>query len=160
MTRLIRGPLLNAFALGWGVSMMISSTLVPRLLVDGAISFLFVPAFQLLAFWIVFRRRGPEGRFDVAVERFFASNTPWLVLVFGLALWGVVQSPFEAALWSWNEVLAALGAMVLAAAWSWWLERDQLRPGESLLYRAIAWPAVSIYFLGIATWADVRWMLA
>ena len=157
---MLRGPLLHAFALGWGVSMMNSSTLVPRLLVDGAISFVFVPAFQLLAFWIVFRRRGPEARFDVAAERFFATNTPWLVLVFGLALWGVIQSPRDAAVWSWNEVLAALGAMGLAAAWSWWLERDQLRPRESVLYRAMAWPAVLIYFLGFSVWADLRWMLA
>ena len=140
--------------------MLISSTLVPRLLIDGAISFLFVPVFQLLAFAVVYRRSRRRLPFAQAVKRFFATNTPWLLWLFGLGLWSVAQSPREASLWSLNEMLVAVGVVIPVAAWSWWLERDLLRARESLTFRAIAWPAVLIYFVGIATWADVRWFFA
>jgi hypothetical protein len=156
---MLRGPLVSAFALGWGASMMISSTLVPRLLIDGAVSFLFVPLLQLLAFRIVYR---PAGRtpFTSAADAFFATNTPWLAWIFALGLWCMAQTPREAALWSWTEVVVALSAMVPAVVRSWWLERDLLQMRESLLYRALAWPAIATYFLGFAVWADLRWMFA
>jgi hypothetical protein len=156
---LLRGPVLNAFVLGWAISMIVTSTLVPRLVIDGAISFLFVPVIQVLAFAVVYRRTRRHVEFAEAADRFFATNTPWLLWLFGLGLWCVLQSPRDAALWSLTEILVALGALIPVMAWSWWLERDLLRVRESLVFRAIAWPAVLIYFLGIATWADVRWWL-
>jgi hypothetical protein len=157
---LLRGPLLSAFVLGWAISMLISSTLVPRLLIDGAISFLFVPVFQLIGFAVVYRRAPLRAAFADAVDRFFATNTPWLLWLFRLGLWCVLQSPREAALWSWNEIRVALAAVIPVIAWSWWLERDLLRTRESLAFRAIVWPAVLIYFVGIAVWSDVRWFFA
>jgi hypothetical protein len=153
-------PLITTLALGWGVSLLISSTLAPRLFIDGAVSFLFVPFFQLVAFWLVFRRRRAPEPFSVALDRFFATNTPWLLWMFGVGVWCIVQaSPRDAALWSGNEVLVALAAMVVAAAYSWWLERDLLRGRESLLYRAIAWPAVIFYFLGFSLVPELVWRL-
>jgi hypothetical protein len=156
----LRAVLLNAFVLGWAISMLVSSTLVPRLVIDGAISFLFVPVFQLLAFALVYRPTRPRLPFAHAVERFFATNTPWMLWLFGLGLWCVLQSPRDASLWSLNEIVIALAALIPVIASSWWLERDLLQVRESLAFRALAWPAVLIYFIGIAAWADVRWFLA
>jgi hypothetical protein len=157
---LLRGPLFNAFVLGWAISMIVTSTLVPRLVIDGAISFLFVPLFQVLAFAVVHRRARPRLAFSDAVDRFFATNTPWLLWLFGIGFWCVVQSPVDASLWSLNEMLVTLAAVIPAIVWSWRLERELLGPRESLLVRAIHWPAVLIYFIGIAMWADLRWLLA
>ena len=140
--------------------MLISSTLTPRLVIDGAVSFLFVPVFQLVSFALIYRRRRRTLPFADAVGRFFGTNTPWHVWMFGLGLWCIAQSPRDAALWSWNEILVALVAVVPVIAWSWWLERDLLRTRESIAFRAVAWPAVLIYFIGIAAWADMRWFFA
>ena len=140
--------------------MLVSSTLVPRLLIDGAISFLFVPVFQLLVFALLYRRGRRPLLFGEAADRFFATNMPWHVWIFGLGLWCIAQSPREGSLWSWNEILVAVVALVPVIVWSWWLERDLLRTRESIAFRVIAWPAVLIYFIGIAAWADVRWFFA
>jgi hypothetical protein len=154
---MLRGPLLSAFGLGWAVSMLISSTLTFRLLVDGAVSFLFIPVFQLLAFVAVYRRRPQRLPMDTAVDRFFASSAPLLLWLFALGLWCVLQSPREAALWSFTEVISALTGLVVALGWSWWKERGVLRGVESLAYRALAWSAILTYFLGISLWPELVW---
>ena len=140
--------------------MIVSSTLVPRLMIDGAISFLFVPVIQVLAFAVVYRRTRRHVDFAEAADRFFATNMPWLLWLLAVGLWCVLQSPRDASLWSLTEIFVALGTLIPVMVWSWWLERDLLRVRESLVFRAIAWPAVLVYFIGIATWADLRWLLA
>ena len=53
MTSLLRKPLLLLFVLGCGVSAMASGRFSMRLIVDGAVSFAFLPALELLALAIV-----------------------------------------------------------------------------------------------------------
>ena len=52
---LLRRPLLLAFVLGCGVSLLASGRFTPRLVVDGTLSFAFVPVCELIAYAIVYR---------------------------------------------------------------------------------------------------------
>jgi hypothetical protein len=52
----LRRPLLLAFTLGCAVSLLASGRLSARLIVDGAVSFAFVPVFEVLAFAALYRR--------------------------------------------------------------------------------------------------------
>jgi hypothetical protein len=75
-----RRPLWLAFVFGCLVSAAASGRFSVRLIGDGALSFAFVPAFEVAALAIVCRT-GVRARlpFAEAVDRFFAGNRPWLV---------------------------------------------------------------------------------
>src|SRR5262245_20165683 len=75
---LVRRPLLLMLVLGCAVSLGVSGRLTIRLLLDGALSFAFIPLSQLAGFALVYRLRPPALPFADAVDRFFAGNTVWL----------------------------------------------------------------------------------
>jgi hypothetical protein len=52
-----------------------------RLIVDGAISFAFIPIIQIASFALVYRLSATDKRpsFALAADRFFAGDTPWLL---------------------------------------------------------------------------------
>jgi hypothetical protein len=151
-----RRPTLLAVVLGCSVSMAATGRFTPRLIADGAIAFLFVPAFAWLAFALVFRRSRHAFGFRQAADLFFLGHSPWLLwLVLLIAVTASVPprrlSPF---------ILPLLVSMLVPAVWGLWLDfhffREVLQrtPREArrdvLLHRALAWTAVTVYFLGIA----------
>lgn len=79
--RLLRRPLLLAFVLGCGISILASGRLTLRLIVDGMLSFAFVPACQLAGLAAVYRARRAPLTFSEAADRFFEGNSPWLWLL-------------------------------------------------------------------------------
>ena len=167
-----RRPLLLALALGTTLSIAASGRVSVRLVVDGALSFGFVPIIELLAFFLVYRRRARTMSFAPAVDRFFVGNSPWLVALTVVAAITAIDTPQDAMLWTGFPRLAVLVAGAIAAgAWSLYLDvrfsQSTLRSSRSTaiadacLFRAIAWPLATVYFLGYAIWPMlVQWSRA
>ncbi len=159
---LARRPLLLALALGCMVSMQASGRLTARLILDGAISFAFVPVLQIAALAIVGRRTRRALPFSRLVDVFFAGNGPWLVWLLAFSLLRVVESPMEAAAppavlrWTLDASFAA--TIAWSARIDWHFFREVLpRPGESawrdlLVARVVVWGAGIACFFGIAIW--------
>jgi hypothetical protein len=157
----VRRLVLLAFFLGSTVSLLASGRLTPRLVVDGALSMAFVPIIQLGAFGAVYRWRRRPMAFGVAADRFFAGNLPWLYWLFGVAVVAAFVPPTQMGYW----VVPIELAMFVPIGWGTWLDirffRDDMAAtprgaaGDAALYRAIAWPLITAYFLGIAIWAEV-----
>jgi hypothetical protein len=160
---LVRRPLLLMFVLGCGVSLIASGRLSPRLILDGAISFAFVPVVEAAAFAVAYRLGSRRLPFARAMDLFFATNAPWLLMLVALAALTVFQPQRQVATWSapprrW--ILAA--AVVLTIAWSAYLDfafsRRTLRRSAAaaardvIVLRGIAWTLGAIYFLGFAAW--------
>jgi len=163
---LLRRPLLLALFLGSGVSLMSSGRLTPRLVLDGALSFAFVPLFELIAFALVYRRRARRLPSALDVDRFFATNSPWMLCIVALAALVSIQAPRDIGAWIATPlVLAPLAAISLAIVWSAYQDVQYFRRTlqqptadavrDAALLRAIAWPAGAIYFVGIAIWPNV-----
>jgi hypothetical protein len=140
------------------------------LVVDGALSMAFVPAFVVLAF-IVVLRTGTRRQMPLpeSVDRFMCGNTPWLAALIGL--YAVTAFVPPRGLSSW---LLTLGAMALAAlGWSLRLDYRFFRDATSrsrggalrdlVLHRAMSWTGIFVYFLGWAAWTEygreaARWL--
>src|SRR5262245_50321610 len=75
---LLRRALLLAFMLGCGVSLLASGRFTLRLIVDGTLSFAFVPLCELAAYAVVFRVQRGARPFARAADRYFAGNAAWL----------------------------------------------------------------------------------
>ena len=156
-----RRPLWLAFVLGCLVSATTTGRFGIRSIVDGAVSFAFVPAFQVGALFIVCRF-GARARmpFGETVDRFFAGNTPWILwLTLVAAAYAVVPPRSSSTLFR----PALLGAIV-PAVWSGYsdflffrrvMERAPAGAGRDLaLQRLLGWSAGFAYFFGIAVWHE------
>jgi len=141
---------------------MASGRISARLIVDGAVSFAFIPVFEAVAFALVLRtgarRRVPFAR---AADLFFTGNAPWLLwIVVVTALAGVVP-PRNIGPWLFPIVSVSLAVAAWAAALDYRFFREvSRRPARGalqdvLVYRAIAWGAIVPYFLGIAAWPEI-----
>ena len=158
---LVRQPLLFAFAIGIVVSLAASGRVSVRLVADGALSFAFVPVIEAAAFAVVYRR-GPRAMpYATAVDRFFRTNAPWLAIMTAFAALTIVVTPRESGVWAAPPRLLILAAVAVAGiVWSAALDlaffRDALgrtraaAVRDTLLFRAIEWPLVTLYFLGFA----------
>jgi hypothetical protein len=158
---LARRPLLFLLFLGCSVSLMVSGRFTLRLVVDGAISFAFVPAFCLAGLAVVCRLGARTARsFASVADAFFAGFTPWLVwLIVAGGVLGVVP---PRAFGSWFSPLLIAGA--LPVIWSlridWRFFQDTLgrSPRQALrdlaVHRAIEWIGIVAYFLGVALWYE------
>ena len=161
-----RQLLLFAFVFGCAISGAVSGRFTARLILDGMISFAFVPIVELLAFAVMWRTRLAGAAdtslgWSTAATRFFQGNRPWLLwLVGAVAVFATVPP-------------RALGPWIRPAAVStiipiWWSIRVDLRFFRTELartrrdaivdvatFRAIAWTLGIGYFLGIAIWAEL-----
>jgi hypothetical protein len=154
---LIRRPLLLLFVIGCTVSFLTASQLTVRLIVDGAVSFAFVPIIQLAALAAVIGKNGGPLPFAHAVDRFFAGSGPWLLTLAVLSAAASISRPIF-----WSLTLLEL-ALVPAIAASLLIDyrffREVARrqsPGRAVaLQRLIAWPLTLFYFLGIPIWAEL-----
>jgi hypothetical protein len=156
-----RRPLWLAFVFGCMVSATASGRLSVRLIADGALSFAFVPAFEVAALAVVcgtgVRARLP---FAEAVDRSFAGNTPWLVWMTVVAAAFAVVPPRSAG----PLLKPALFGSVVPLVWSGFNDfrffRDVMRRDgagarrDVALQRLVGWGAVLTYFFGIAAWHE------
>lgn len=154
---LVRRPLLLVFVLGCGVSLLASGRVSARLIADGAVSFAFVPLFEIGALAAVCRRGPRRIPFAHAVDLFFTGNAPWLAWLLAVAALACVLTPVQLPRWTTPPRLwLVLGPLVPVIAWSAYIDfrffREVLqRParravGDVLLQRAIAWPCALSYF--------------
>lgn len=159
---LARKPLLFLVFFGCVVSLGASGRFTLRLIVDGAISFAFVPACCLAGLAVVWRR-GPRSAmpFARAADAFFAGFTPWLVwMVVAGGVFGLVP-PRAFSPWFFPVLIAGVVPLLWSLSIDWRFFRDTLgrAPRQALadlvVHRAIEWTAVVAYFLGIAIWYDV-----
>ena len=150
-----RRPLLLAFVLGCGVSMLASGRFTLRLIVDGTLSFAFVPLCELVGYAIVYRLQRGTGPFAQAADRYFAGNTAWL--------WWMVALMTAAAILPARStdllpliLITSVIPIALSVRSDWRLFR---RDGHTrsraatdvVLQRVIAWTLATAYFLGIAS---------
>ncbi len=155
------GPLQHAFFLGCAVSMLASGRLSARLIVDGAISFAFVPLLQILALAVVLRiGPRPARSWRDAMCRFARGNRPWLLWLVAVTLVAALVPPRQVGPW----VLPLIISAIVPIAWSAILDfrffretglrsaRGALR--DVVIQRAVAWTGAGLYFLGIAVWAE------
>jgi hypothetical protein len=155
-----RKPLQVAFVLGCFVSAVASGRFTVRLIADGALSFAFVPAFDLLALGAVFASARRERRFAPVVDAYFGGYTAWLLwLVAASALFMAVPPRASLIL-----VKPALASALVPFLWSQRADfrcfRDHLRGGgrgalrDFVIQRALQWSASVVWFIGIAVWNE------
>ena len=162
---LLRRPLLLALAMGCTVSFQASGRLSVRLIADGAVSFAFVPVFELMALAWVYRlgpRRIPFAR---AADLFFAANAPWLVWLMAFTILRCLETPVQATAPPMWLLWTLEGSLLATAAWSASIDlhffREVLpRPAgkaarDLMLQRAIGWTCTIVYFLGLAIWPEI-----
>jgi hypothetical protein len=152
---LLRRPLLLAFVLGSGVSMLASGRFTLRLVVDGTLSFAFVPLCELLAYAIVYRLQRGSGPFAEAVDRYFAGNTPWLWWLIALMAAAVIQPVRSTDLLPVLLLTSVIPiALSVRSDWRFFRRGGRTRAGAAadvVLQRAIAWTLATAYFFGIAS---------
>src|SRR5262245_60211599 len=158
---LARRPLLLLLFLGCVVSLAASGRFTLRLIVDGAISFAFVPLFCLAGLAVVWRLGPRSGlAFASVADAFFAGFTPWLVwLIVAGGVFGIVP-PRAFAPWFFPVLIGGALPLVWSLRLDWRFFRETLgrAPRQALrdlaIHRAVEWIGIVTYFLGIALWFD------
>jgi hypothetical protein len=150
--------LILLFLLSCTVSALASGRLTARLIVDGAVSFAFVPIVEIASFAFVYRVLKTQLTFERVATLFLVGNAPWF---------------------AWLVSVAAASAFVRPAYWPpWWLPATMCPVAlwsayidfcfftevlhrspfgavrDLIVFRAIAWTAATIYFFGIAVWFE------
>jgi len=156
---LARRPLLLLLFLGGFVSLAVSGRFTLRLILDGAISFAFVPAFCLAGLAVVWRLGPRTARsFASLADAFFAGFTPWLAwLILAGGVFGLVP-PRASGAWLFPLMIAGALPLIwsLRLDWRFFHERLGRSPRHALrdlvVHRAVEWFGVVAYFLGIALW--------
>lgn len=146
---------LIAFILGCGVSLLASGRFTLRLIVDGTLSFAFVPLCQLAAFAVVHRVQRSRLPFRAAADRYFATNTAWLWWMMGLLVVGAILPAVRAGSVIPLVLITAPIPILLSVRADWRLFRGGGRTASQAvmdiaLERAIAWSLAWIWFLGMA----------
>ena len=159
---LLRRPLFLALLLGFGVSVLGSGRFTLRLIVDGTLSFAFVPLCELLGFAAVYglskssKQTQRFRSFASASDRFFATNVPWLWWSVGILVTAAILPASRLGSILAPLLMTAPIPIVLSAVLEWRFLRGELghsrsRAATSLfVQRAIAWSAATAYFLGVA----------
>ena len=161
-----RQLLLFAFVFGCAVSAATSGRLTVRLIVDGMLSFAFVPIIEWLVFAALWRiRLRPAAReardWSAAFAQFLEGNQPWLLwLIAALAMFAVVP---PRAIGPWIPPIAF--STIVPIAWSVKVDLRFFRTAlarssraaivDVVAFRAMAWTIGLAYFLGIAIWAEL-----
>jgi hypothetical protein len=165
--RVWRQLFLLLLLLGSFVSLAASGRLTPRLIVDGAISFWFMPAAEVAAFALVLTRRRRTSAFAVALGDFLGGNAPWLWWLVAMGTLFSVIPPRAIGIWLMRATEASA---LVPFVWSWTIDvrffqecahqPRQAAVRSALGQRAIAWSLGIAYFFGIAIWGLTRSALA
>ena len=160
---LLRRPLLLLLVLGCFVSIEASGRFSARLVADGMISFAFVPIVEATSFALVWRSHGRPMAFPLALDRFCASDLPWLLWLLAFMAVRAIESPLQAAslpawaFWMWGLLLVA--AAIRAVQLDLHFFRTTIAPARPLralfVQRGVAWTGALGYFFGIAAWSYV-----
>jgi hypothetical protein len=155
----IRRQLIFLFVIACAVSLSVEGRVVPWAVFDAGVSFLFIPVFQLLAFFLVWRvriGRARAGASDVAA--FLDGNTPWLWWWCAFAAMIACVPPRSVGLGvTLAEMSTVIPFAVSAVADVRWLRRDHGRTmreaaTDVAVLRAVTWGAGLVWFFGIAVW--------
>ena len=155
-TLLLGRPLLLALFLGFGVSLLTSGRFTLRLIVDGALSFAFVPLCEFAGFVAVYRVTVTSPPLSQAVDRFFAGNTPWLWWLLSIMVAASLLPAERHGSLMAPILLSAPIPIALSLALDLRFFRDVMgrTTGRAVfdlaLQRIIAWSAATAYFLGVA----------
>jgi hypothetical protein len=162
IARAIARPLHAVFILGCTVSFIASGRLTPRLLLDGCVSFAFLPAFSALGFGFVFLAGGRRVlRFGDALDAFFAGQWPWLVWLSALALVCVTVPPHRLGPWLMPLVIALSLPAIASAALDYRFFRTAMARTrraairDLVLTRGLSWGLSVAYFFGSAIRGEV-----
>lgn len=156
-----RRPLLFLLFFGCLISLAASGRFTVRLIVDGAISFAFIPVLCLAGLAVVWRL-GPRPAlpFARAADMFFAGCRPWLVwMIVAGGVFGVVP-PRAFSPWFYPVLIAGAVPLGWSLRIDWRFFRDTLgrSPRQALrdlvVHRTIEWVGGVAYFFGIALWSD------
>lgn len=159
----LRRPLFLALMLGCFVSVLASGRFTVRLILDGAVSFAFIPILEVLALTVVAYRgpsRGAGLPFGALVDGFCAGNTPWLCWLVAAMLVPVLVPPRSFGQWFLPGVLSAAIPAVLSVPGDVRFFRQTVRQPQACAIRSviwhhtISWTLAVAYFLGIAIWSD------
>jgi len=167
---LARRPLALLLAMGSTVSILAGGRLTARLVVDGAISFAFIPIFEIAALAVVLRRIPRRVPLAQAVDVVFTANGPWILWMLAASTIASIAGPEELPRWTSRPRLyfvAAATAIAIAwfvrlelSAFRWALERTRREAiSDVALHRALAWPAAAVYFFAFALWPMIVGML-
>jgi hypothetical protein len=156
-----RGPVGLVVALGCCVSAAVSGRFSIRLIVDGALSFAFVPLLGMVALWVTERRRARRLPFRSAVELFFLGYGPWLVWILAVAAVSIAVPSRKLVPW----VLPLELSLVVVLFWSLYIDFHFFREvqqrstagalGDLALHRLISWIGFVAYFVGLGAWSVV-----
>jgi len=167
---LARRPLALLVAIGSTVSILAGGRLTARLVLDGAISFAFIPIVEIAALAIVVRRIPSRVPFAQAVDVVFTASGPWILWMLAASTIASIVEPEDLPRWTSRPRLYVIAAATgLAIAWFVRLEycafrcalertrREAIR--DVALHRALAWTAATLYFFGFAIWPLIVGML-
>ena len=163
---LVRRPLLFMFAMGLVLTLSSSTRVSARTVLDGMISFAFLPISEALAVGVVYLRGDRRVPFTRAVDAFLVSNAPWLLWMLGFCIWQALLTPLSI---PDLTVKILVASMLVPAGWAAYLDLRFFRVVLSrrasdaaidlVLARLIGWTCAIGYFLGIALWAQiVAWL--
>jgi hypothetical protein len=159
---LVRRPLLLMFAMGLTVSLSSSTRVSVRTVVDGMISFTFLPISEVLAMGVVYLGGDRRVPFTRVVDAFLVSNAPWLLWILAFCVW---QGTMSATVISDTMARSLVASLLVPAGWAAYLDLQFFRvvlsrPGgaaatDLIIARVIGWTCALGYFFGIAAWAQI-----
>jgi hypothetical protein len=155
--------LLLLLMLGSFVSFAASGRLSLRLMLDGAISFAFIPVLEVLALYLVVLRWRERFAFRDVLRPFLSGNLPWLCWLVAV---GALLSVIPPRTIGFGLVGSVAASAIVPFVWAFWtdvrclIDRCGRRKAEAirdaLLHRAIGWGFGILYFFGIAIWSLVQ----
>ena len=160
-TRIIRQLLLFLFVIACTVSVQVTGRFTVREILDGAISFAFVPLVEFVGFALAWRLSKRPRTLNDAIRLFLGGNFPWMFWCIGLMIAGCFVSPARV-----NHIPGAYRNALLygtAAAtflWSMTIDlryfRDVLNasPADAMrlvfTQRLVSWGSGILYFFSLA----------
>lgn len=149
-------------ALGCFVSFVVSGRLTARLVLDGAISFAFIPIVEVCGFAAAMSLRTSRSpiRFRDALGPFLAGNTPWLLWLTATgAAWTLLPPRQVTQATLFLTALTALVPFIWSAATDFQFFQDVTHRTrrdawiDLAVTRGVAWTMGILYFFGIALWS-------
>jgi hypothetical protein len=150
------------FAMGLLLSLSSSTRVSLRTVVDGMISFTFLPLSEVLAVGAVYLRGDRRVPFTRVVDGFLASNTPWLLWILAFCVW---QATLTGTVISDRTADRLVASLLVPAGWAAYLDLQFFRVVLSrrgsaawtdlIIARVIGWSGALGYFFGIAGWARI-----
>jgi hypothetical protein len=150
------------FAMGLLLSVSSSTRVSLRIVVDGMISFAFLPISEVLAIGVVYLRGDRRVPFARVVDGFLKSNAPWLLWILVFCVW---QAALSVTVISDTMVKILVASLLLPAGRAAYLDLQFFRvvlsrPGgvaatDLIIARVVGWTCAIGYFFGIAGWARI-----